>query len=413
VRRAWLIGAVVTAGFAVAPAQAAAADPPDLSWQTNGVVRAIAFSNGVMYVGGQFTSVRPPGAVLGSRRSVKRSNVAAFSTTTGAVLRWHPQVSGTVYSIAVSGSRVYLGGAFTSIDGAARSRLAAVTTAGTLSGWNPRADSTVDVVRIGPNGNVFAGGRFGRIGGVPRSRIAEITPTGALTGWAPQIGQLPGAACPPRCSPVIFTIAFSPAGQSVYLGGHFGLVDDVARNEAAAVSLTDGSAVLGFNPNIYAPANCAGCTTPETSRVYTMIVTGSRVYTCGGYWKVNGTRRSFNVSAFDPDTGALDPTFTVQDDGDTPGCALRSGILYVGGHFDVAGPGCQPGNLAPCVTRRHVAAIDTRTNELRTWNPGANSIHGILAVAANLKRVAFGGYMTRMGGIDQQGIAVYNAAHLP
>jgi hypothetical protein len=163
---------------------------------------------------------------------------------------------------------------------------------------------------------------------------------------------------------VVFAIAFSPAGRSVYLGGHFGLVNDVARNEAAAVPLSDGSAVLGFNPDIYAPANCVGCTTPETSRVYQMIVTNSRVYTCGGYWRVNGSRRSFNVSAFDPDTGALDPSFTVQDDGDTPGCALRGSVLYVGGHFNFAGPDCQPTHLEPCAIRHHVAAIDTVTSTL-------------------------------------------------
>lgn len=376
-------------------------------------VRAVAFAHGVMYVGGQFGSVRPPGTALGSRRSVKRSNVAAFSTTTGEPLKWHPRVSGTVYSIAVSGSRVYLGGAFTSVDGVVRDRLAAVTTAGRLTAWDPHADSTVNVVRIGPNGNVFAGGRFGRIGGAVRSRVAEITPDGSLSTWAPQMGQLAGAACPPRCSPVVFTIAFSQVRDSVYLGGHFGLVNGVLRNEAAAVALSDGTTVRGFNPNIYAPANCAGCTTPETSRVYTMIVSGARVYTCGGYWRVNGTRRSFNVSAFNPDTGALDPTFTVQDDGDTPGCALRAGVLYVGGHFNVAGPGCQPTNLDPCVTRHHVAAIDTETSALRPWNPGANSNHGLLVIAANFKRVAFGGYMTRIGGLDQQGLAVYKAAHLP
>ena len=184
------------------------------------------------------------------------------------------------------------------------------------------------------------------------------------------MGQVTGFACPPRCSPVVFTIAFSPAGHSVYLGGHFGLVNDVARNEAAAVPLSDGSAVLPFNPNIYAPANCAGCTTPETSRVYHMIVTSSRVYTCGGYWRVNGSRRSFNVSAFNPDTGALDPSFTVQDDGDTPGCALRAGILYVGGHFNIAGPGCQPNQLDMCVTRHHVAAIDTEANTRPPVEPG-------------------------------------------
>ena len=414
VRRAGVIGAVAAAMLAVPPGAAWASDTtPNLSWQTNGVVRAIAFSNGVMYVGGEFSEVRPPGTAVGSRRSVRRSNVAAFSTTTGDVLRWRPHVSGIVYSIAVSGSRVYLGGAFTSIDGVVRDRLAAVTIAGTLTRWHPRADAAVHVVRIGPNGDVFVGGLFTRIGSVLRSRVAEITPAGTLTAWAPRVAQVAGAVCPPRCRPVVFTIAFSPARGSAYLGGHFGLVNDVARNEAASVPLADGSAVTGFNPNIYAPANCAGCTTPESSRVYTMIVTPSRVYTCGGYWKVNGTRQSFNVSAFDPGTGALDPTFTVQDDGDTPGCALRNGILYVGGHFNVAGPGCRPTHLEACATRHHVAAIDTATNALRPWNPGANSTHGLLVIRAARRRVAFGGYMTKMGGIDQQSLAVYKAAHLP
>ena len=190
-------------------------------------------------------------------------------------------------------------------------------------------------------------------------------------------------------------------------------MNDVGRNEAAAVPLSNGSAVLPFNPNIYAPANCVGCTTPETSRVYRMIVTSSRVYTCGGYWRVNGSRRSFNVSAFNPDTGALDPSFTVQVDGDAPGCALRARILYVGGHFNLAGPGCQPTNLDPCSIRHHVAAIDTATNTVRPWNPGANSNHGLLVIEATARRAAFGGYMTRMGGLDQQGLAVYKAPHLP
>jgi hypothetical protein len=65
------------------------------------------------------------------------------------------------------------------------------------------------------------------------------------------------------------------------------------------------------------------------------------------------------------------------------------------------------------VTRHHVAAIDTETNMLRPWNPGANSNHGLLVITANAKRAAFGGYMTRMGGIDQQGVAVYRGPRLP
>ena len=134
VRRALVIGALATTVLAGSPGQAVAAFPPNLSWQTDGTVRAIAFAHGVIYVGGQFSAVRPPGTAVGSGRSVARSNVAALDATTGAPLNWHPRVGGTVYSIAVSGSRVYLGGAFTSVGGAVRDHLAAVSTAGGLTG---------------------------------------------------------------------------------------------------------------------------------------------------------------------------------------------------------------------------------------------------------------------------------------
>ena len=77
-------------------------------------------------------------------------------------------------------------------------------------------------------------------------------------------------------------------------------------------------------------------------------------------------------------------------------------MLYVGGHFNLAGPNCKPGNTAPCSTRHHVAAFDTTDNTL-SLNPGANSEHGLLAIANGGTRVAFGGYFTRMGGTNQKG----------
>jgi hypothetical protein len=229
-----------------------------------------------------------------------------------------------------------------------------------------------------------------------------------VSAWSPRIGQISGFACPPRCHPVVFTIRMAPDGKSVYFGGHFGTVNGVVRNEAARVSLASG-ATMAFNPNIYANANCPACTTAETSRVYTIIPTATRVYTCGGYWQVNGTLRSFNVSAFDPGTGALITGFRGQDDGDTPGCALHDGVLYVGGHFNVAGYNCQPNQLQFCTTRHHVAALDALTGRvIQSWNPSANSAHGLLAIASGKDVVAFGGYFTRIGGMNRQGIALYH-----
>jgi hypothetical protein len=409
------VGALIGGGLG----QAAAAPlpfPPSSSWQTNGTVRVVIFSGNTLYVGGQFTRVRPPGVAAGTDEVV-RNGAAAFNATTGALLKWNPNVNGNVRTIAVVKTRVYLGGTFSKVGGRARSNIAAVnTTTGALAQWNPGASRSVFIIRQGPNGNLFVGGDFGNFGGRTRHHLAEVARSGSapVSSWAPNIGQISGFACPPRCSPRVFTIAFSTNGKRVYFGGHFGSVNGVARNEIAAVPLNNSRQVLAFNPNIYASANCPTCTTVETSRVYKIISTTTRIYTCGGYWKVNGTKTSYNVSAFDPDTGRLLTSFTGQDDGDTPGCALRDGVLYAGGHFNVAGPNCKPGNQGPCSTRHHVAAFDTVDNTLLAWNPDANSAHGLLTIAnGGARGAAFGGYFTRMGGTNQQGFALYGASRLP
>jgi hypothetical protein len=285
-----------------------------------------------------------------------------------------------------------------------------------VAAWNPGASRSVFAIRLGPNSQLFVGGDFSKFGGRVRHHIAEVGrgSNAPVRPWAPVIGQIKGFACPPRCSPRVFSIAFSPSGKIVYFGGHFGLVNGKSRNEIAAVGINDSTHLLRFNPNIYASANCPTCTTVETSRVYRIIVTQAHVYTCGGYWKVNGDKTSYNVSAFNPTTGGLSTAFTGQDDGDTPGCTIRNHVLYVGGHFNVAGIMCKPGNQGPCSTRHHVAAFDTADNRLLAWNPDANSAHGLLAIAnGGARGVGFGGYFTRMGGHNQQGVALYHQAHLP
>ncbi|HEY2824386.1 MAG TPA: hypothetical protein VGI83_02475 [Gemmatimonadales bacterium] len=386
---------------------------PKATWQTNGTVRAIRISNGVIYLGGDFTGLRPPGAAEGTE-TVARGHAAAIDARTGRLLRWNPRVNGRVSAIAVFGKRVYLGGVFSKVGGRPRRNVAAVgRRKGHIKPWNPGADNGVNVIRIGRSGGVYLGGEFGRVAGATRHRLARVSQTGALTSWAPSVSQVGGAACPPRCHAKILTMAFSPRGRGLYIGGHFGKVDGVARNEAAKISLPHPHQVMAFNPNIYANANCPSCTTIETHRVYTIIPTSDRVFTCGGYWQVNGNRRSFNVSAFDPHSGRLLSTLTEQDDGDTPGCTLRAGILYVGGHFNVAGPDCQPNHTGTCSTRHHVAAFDTRDNKLLSWNPDANSPHGVFVVTHSHRRVAFGGFFTHFGGRPQQGIAVYTKGSLP
>jgi len=400
----------------------AGAYSPDPSYQANAIVRDAKFANGAIYLGGEFTSMRPAGADLGTNE-VTRNHAAAIDAGTGALLPWNPNVNGTVYSLVVDGGTVYLAGQFTSVNGVARKNLAAVdATTGAVKSWSPKSSGAVRVIVMGPNGNLFIGGGFGTVSGLTRNRLAEVTPSGSVTSWSVNVSQVTGFACPPRCPPVVFTIDFSSDGKTVYFGGHFGLVNGVPRNEVAAVPIADGSTVLAWDPDVYADANCPLCTTNETSRVYHLIITSTKAYMCGGFWKVyHGTRRAYNVLVTNLTTGEPDPVYSAGNDGDTPGCALRGNVLYFGGHFNYVGKICSQnpgGGATKCTvdnstTRHHVAAVDATTGAVLAWDANANSNHGIWSIETGPNgQMAFTGYFTRIGGYKQQMIAKYSDSHL-
>ena len=216
-------------------------NPGGLDWYDNGFfvhpeVHALAAVGDDLYIGGHFTEIA----------GVDRKYLARVSRTTGAVAAWNPgapwtvrallpagdtvyaggderehfkgQVSairvsdagrrwtahttgGGVFALALSGSRVYAGGGFTSMAGAARGKLAALATAdGALTAWDPHMleepetifDSVVwSLAALG--GRIYAGGdfRWFNAGGtlIERHSFAELDGlSGAVTSWAPDPG---------------------------------------------------------------------------------------------------------------------------------------------------------------------------------------------------------------------------------
>ena len=98
-RSAMAVATILAAGAVVAPAAGAAIvhSTPVPTYQTNGRVNAIVIQNGVIYIAGRFTAVRPAGSTSGS---VTRNHAAALSQATGQVLSWNPDANGTVQSLA-------------------------------------------------------------------------------------------------------------------------------------------------------------------------------------------------------------------------------------------------------------------------------------------------------------------------
>ena len=149
---------------------------PDLNAQVEAVAASPDGSR--VYVGGDFTTAN------GS----KRARIAAYSTATGALINtFAPVLNGGVRAIAATNSTVYVGGAFTSANGITRSKIAAFSaTDGSLLSWNPNADATVDAMVMTPDGSkIIVGGQFQNLNGSPEYGMAALDPvTGANLPWA-------------------------------------------------------------------------------------------------------------------------------------------------------------------------------------------------------------------------------------
>ena len=123
----------------------------------SGTVSALAVAGTTLYAGGDFISIG----------GQPRSNIAAFDATTGRlVTAYNPNANGSVSSLLVSGTTLYAGGDFTSIGGQARSRIAALdaTTGTALSTFRLVTGNSGNVYALALSGTtVYAGGSFSTV----------------------------------------------------------------------------------------------------------------------------------------------------------------------------------------------------------------------------------------------------------
>ena len=198
----------------------------------NGTVTALAYSSGKLYVGGTFTTAN----------STTRNNAAAFDTSGTLDTTWNPNTNGNVADIAIDGTNVYLAGAFTTVQGdagsaATRNRVAVVTTSNGLGAWAPDVNGTVNEILVSGS-NVFFGGDFSSVNSSTRTDGASVSTGGTLNNWNPNTN---GSIS-----------ALATDGTNVYFGGTFttaGATPSTRRN-AAAIAASGTSALTTWNPNI-------------------------------------------------------------------------------------------------------------------------------------------------------------------
>ncbi|WBQ02721.1 fibronectin type III domain-containing protein [Kribbella sp. CA-293567] len=215
---------------------------------------------------------------------------SGFASAVSAIKQLSWQTNSSVNALAVTGNTVYAGGLFTRIrqpgkpagqGEAARTYIAAFNrTTGAPLAFAPKLNGAVWSIATSPDGNwVVIGGDFTTVNGIKRNRIAMFSvKTGKLVqAWDPSVSTRVKAIA-------IF-------GNSVFFGGSFGRVDNVTRNHLAAVRLIQGD-LLPWNPN-------------ADDEVYAIDLSdnGTRVFVGGPFRRINN-KDHYSLAMTNNTTGA-------------------------------------------------------------------------------------------------------------
>lgn len=358
-----LAGALSAAAAGGSPA--AALTPPvsltadDLTtWQTNGIVWSMAAAdNGVVYAGGTFSTIRPPGAAAGTSEQ-PALNFAAFDAATGVPTGCSLSFSlssgaGTVRALALSpdGKTLYAGGQFGSVSGVGVSNIAAIDTAT----CTPRKDfkvavsATVRALAV-TDDTVYLGGDFNSVAGQTRNKFAAVTTGAALKPWTANTDEVGRA------------VEVTPDGQHVLMGGDFFTVNGTSSHALAVVDATTGAITKSYPGFI-----------PDTSTVQDLTTDATGFYTAneGTGLGVFDGRIALDLSTFaqrwrDTCLGA------------TQAVLVHDGVLYSGSHAH----DCATMDEFPDQPRKHLLAQSVSDPQLLPWFPDTND--GVKGMGENI-----------------------------
>lgn len=202
-------------------------------WITNGTVRAVAVdtASGTVALGGSF-SYAGPNNPFG----------AEIDLTTGLVRADRPRVNGVVNTAISDGAGGwYIGGLFSQVGGQPRSNLAHILADGSVGSWAPSTNNTVADLLM-HMGKVYIAGAFGVVNGAIRSRLAAVD---AVTGTLDPFWQ--GASNAPGTT----YISIHLIGDTLYIGGSIGALTansiPYTRSHLLACSISSGN-VLPWAP---------------------------------------------------------------------------------------------------------------------------------------------------------------------
>ena len=418
------VGALAAVGVQSAPANADTSPPTGTpttvsadvlpTWQVDGVVWSMAIVGSTVYATGSFTKARPSGVAAGGTGEVDAANIFAFDLTTGNRVTSFDHAlnaQGRAVTASPDGTRVYVGGDFTTVDGVAHSHVAAFKTADNSldGGFTAKVSNTVRALAANST-TLFIGGSYGSVNGSTRNSLAAVnSTTGALSStWKPKVDN--GS---------VWSMTLTPDGTKLVVGGSFTTISSTAAYGMTALSVANGS-VLTWKAN----ATIRDAT--STGAITTLRTDGTQIYGAGYAF---GSGSSFEGTfAADPADGSL--TLVNDCHGDTYDVLPIGAVLYSVGHaHDCTMIGSFPDTNPRVRWQRAIAQTIKATGtdngpDSYGWNykgwPSSTVLHwfpqiaagsatgqsqGAWALAGTSTYVVLGGEFPSINGKSQQGLA--------
>ncbi|WP_395245669.1 LamG-like jellyroll fold domain-containing protein [Agromyces sp. MMS24-K17] len=411
----------VTSLVVAAPARADTAPEPGLpatvssdslpTAQINGVAWDQAIVGDTVFVGGNFTAARPAGSPPGSN-TVARTHLLSYRLSTGQLTSWAPTLNGQVRAIDASpdGSRLYVVGAFTSVNGAARTRIVAFDTATGAVDTNFNASANGEVYAVAASSStVFFAGSLSSAGGVsrPGGAAAANVSNGATTSWAPVLSG--GRA---------YSMEVSPDGSKVVIGGSF---------MTANGSSNPGFGLVGVNSTtgstVSTPANNIVRNAGNSAAIYGMSSDADSVYG-SGYVLLSSSGTGNTEGTFRMDWATLNLIWMADCRGDEYGSAAQGDVVYIAGHThqcewvgDTPEQSPRYEQRARAFTKAPFSVVRENINYGKpatrplAFYPDINAgnftgqFQGPWTVQANAEYVAYAGEFTQVNGVGQQGLS--------
>lgn len=410
--RSVLIPVIIMGTMLCAGLSAQSVTPDMGTWISNGTVYDIKADNEFTYIGGSFSHIGP-----------NTGGAAMFSTNIDQPDLSFPNVNGTVHVIIPDGSGGwYIGGEFTQVDSAVRSRLARINSDGSVHPWtgpssvgfvyamalhennlifggtfqvvgdqirnniasastitgelnedfNPNANGTVRTLKV-HNGDLFVGGVFFNIGGQLRRGIAKLNPvTGvADADWNANLNTQSG----------INTMAID--GNHLYIGGNYFI--GITRTRLSRLDIADGTIDAAW-------------TTDADNTIHAIVISGEHLY-IGGIFSIVGNQLRTRLAKINKLNGLVDMQWNPSATADVLDLAVGPDGIYAVGMF----------NFVSDVEVLRITKLDFVFGQPNLdWNPKTNGTTGLTrasTVAIQGNQIYVGGTFSIIGGYSRNNLA--------